>query len=190
MVNNCKGLPEGYKEKFKINLQKDKKTAVLVNVFAFIIAIALVVPIFFIWNLNSFHITEGLGFSIKCFSVAIGAILYMVLHELVHGIFMKAYSGVKPKYGFTGMYAYAGSSAYFNKKCYIIIALAPIVVWGIVLAVLQIFLPGSWSLISYIIQIMNISGAAGDIYVTAKMLKCSNDILVNDTGTDMTVYEP
>lgn len=31
-------------------------------------------------------------------------------------------------YGFTGMYAYAGSNCYFDKKSYISIALAPIVV--------------------------------------------------------------
>ena len=188
MVDNCKELPAGYKESFKINLQNDKKTAVIVNVFGLVIAVAMLVPAVFIWDWVALF-KEGFMLSIKCFAVAIGAILYMVLHELVHGIFMKAYSGVKPKYGFTGMYAYAGSSAYFNKKCYIIIALAPVVIWGIVLAVLQIFLPGSWALIAYVIQIINISGAAGDIYVTAKMLKCSDDILVNDTGTDMTVYE-
>jgi len=150
--------------------------------------IAMFIPALFIYDW-SFFIDGSWSAVIKCLAIVIGMVLYMVLHELVHGIFMKAYSRVKPKYGFTGMYAYAGSTAYFNKKCYIIIALAPIVVWGIVLAVLQIFLPGSWSLVAYIIQIMNVSGAAGDIYVTGKMLKCSNNILVNDTGTDMTVFD-
>ena len=101
---------------------------------------------------------------------------------------MKKFSGVKPKYGFTGLYAYAGSSAYFNRKCYIIIALAPVVIWGIVLAVLQICLWGIWAWIIYFIQIANISGAAGDIYVTCKMSRMPENILVNDTGIEMTIY--
>ncbi len=189
MVYNCKELPSGYKEKFKINLQKNTKTAVIVNLFAVVIMAAMLVPSFLIWDWSVF-VDGSWTASIKAFSIVGGMIVYMVLHELVHGIFMKGYGGVKPKYGFTGLYAYAGSSAYFNKKCYIIIALAPIVILGIVLVVLQILLPISWSLVAYIIQIINVSGAAGDIYVTAKMLKCSDDILVNDTGTDMTVYEP
>jgi hypothetical protein len=111
-----------------------------------------------------------------------------VLHELVHGIFMKHYSGVKPKYGFTLLYAYAGSTAYFNKKSYIIIALAPVVIWGIVLGVLCAVLPVSWFWVFYFIQMGNISGAAGDAYVTYKMLTFPKDILVNDTGVAMTVY--
>jgi hypothetical protein len=118
----------------------------------------------------------------------LGYIAYIVLHELVHGIFMKHFSGVKPKYGFTLMYAYAGSEAYFNKKSYIIIALAPVVIWGAVLGVLCAVLPQSWFWVVYLIQIGNISGAAGDFYVTFKFLKLPKDILVNDTGVAMTVY--
>jgi hypothetical protein len=86
------------------------------------------------------------------------------------------------------MYAYAGSEAYFNKKSYIIIALAPVVIWGAVLGVLCAVLPQSWFWVVYLIQIGNISGAAGDFYVTFKFLKLPKDILVNDTGVAMTVY--
>lgn len=88
-------------------------------------------------------------------------VLYLVLHELVHGICMRAFSGVRPHYGFTGLYAYAGSSAYFGKKPYIVIALAPIVVWGAVLAILNLLVPASWFWPVYFIQIINVSGAAG-----------------------------
>lgn len=59
---------------------------------------------------------------------------------------------------------------------------------GIVLAVLQFAVPDSWAWIVYFIQIINISGAAGDIYVTYKMSRLPADILVNDVGVSMTVY--
>jgi len=40
----------------------------------------------------------------------------------------------------------------------------------------------------FFLQITNISGAAGDIYVAAKFSRFPADILVKDTGVDMTVY--
>ena len=52
----------------------------------------------------------------------------MILHEIIHGGFMKAFSGLKPRYGFTGLYAYAGSDALFNRRQYLIIAFAPVVI--------------------------------------------------------------
>ena len=70
-----------------------------------------------------------------------GMVLYIFLHEFVHGIFIKRYSGKKADYGFTGMYAYAGSKPYFNKKSYLVIALAPVVLWGIVLTALLLIVP-------------------------------------------------
>ena len=189
-MKNTVSLPEGYREAFGIDLQKNKKLMLLVNG----IAIAIMLPMAFLGALAvpfvSFFGSDELWYMplLKASVLMLGYIAYIVLHELVHGVFMKCFSGIKPKYGFTLMYAYAGSSAYFNKKSYIIIALAPVVIWGAVLGVLCAVLPQSWFWVVYLIQIGNISGAAGDFYVTFKFLKLPKDILVNDTGVAMTVY--
>ncbi|MBQ7837948.1 MAG: DUF3267 domain-containing protein [Clostridia bacterium] len=183
-------LPENYTKLLDIDLQKNKKLALLVNLLGLAI-IAVMVVAAHIFNPVSmiFDMSEGLGVYFARFAViAIGAVAYILLHEIVHGICMKHFSGMKPTYGFTGLYAYAGSKAYFNKRDYIIITLAPIVVWGIVLAVINVFVHESWFWVVYFIQIINVSGAAGDIYVTVKFSKLPPDILVNDTGVAMTVY--
>ena len=188
-MENCTSLPNDYKEVLKIDLQKNKKLALLVNGLALLIAAVMVlIPLL---SENTRCVIMDYIFDdsfLKLIILCIGMVVYMILHELVHGIFMKKFSGVKPKYGFTGLYAYAGSTAYFNKKCYIIIALAPIVIWGIVLLILQLAVPSSWGWTVYFIQIINISGAAGDVYVTYKMSRMPSDILVNDVGVSMTVY--
>ena len=101
---------------------------------------------------------------------------------------MKRFSDAKVKYGFTGFYAYAASDGFFHKKHYVIIALSPIVILGCVLLILNFLVPVSWFWIVYIIQVLNISGAAGDLYVTLKMNKMPSDILVQDAGVSMTVY--
>ena len=119
----------------------------------------------------------------------IGAmILYMILHELVHGVAMKICGTKKVKYGFTGMYAFAGSEDLYDKKSYIFVALAPVVFWGVVLLIINLFVPLGWFWVVYLIQIANISGAAGDFFVTVKFLKMPRDILVQDYGVGMTVY--
>lgn len=183
-------LPDGYNEIFSINLQKDKKAALKVNGLALGIALILCIVGHFIVPISAlFDFNQGLGIYIIRFLVLLaGVIVYMLLHELVHGITMKHFGAQKIKYGFTGMYAFAGCADFFCKKPYIIIALAPVVVWGLVLLIINCFVSGPWFWVVYFIQVNNISGAAGDIYVTYKFSKMPEDILVRDVGVSMTVY--
>lgn len=183
-------LPEGYQEIFSVNLQKDTKIAVLVNVLAVVIMLVMAVPMHFHISISSlFDMSQGLGVYAMRFGLLILLIVvYLVLHELVHGITMKILGTKKVKYGFTGLYAFAGSDDYYDKKSYIAIALAPIVVWGIVLAAINAVVPYKWFWVVYFIQIMNVSGAAGDLYVTVKFSRMPKDILVRDSGIGMTVY--
>lgn len=185
-------LPQNYSKLLDIDLQKNKKLALLVNLSAFAIAVIMAVAAHTFVPIGSlFDMSDGLAaYIIRFVVIAVAGIVYIVLHELVHGFFMKRFSGMKPSYGFTGLYAYAGSKAYFNKRDYIIIALAPIVVLGIILAVINMFVPDEWFWVVYFIQIFNISGAAGDMYVTAKFRKLPADILIGDTGVAMQVYAP
>ena len=183
-------LPREYKEAFTINLQKDKKLALIVNglgaalMLVFGVLGHLTVPIGAMFNMEAGFLVYALRF----LALFAGMLVYIVLHEAVHGVCMKHFSGVRPSYGFTGMYAYAGSTAYFSRGYYIVIALAPIVVWGIILQILCAFVPSQWFWVVYFIQVTNLSGAAGDLYVTWRFSKLPADTLVNDTGVEMTVY--
>lgn len=178
-------LPEGYAESFKIDLQADKKLALIVNGIGFIImAVCLAIGCLIV---SPIVFVEDFGV-ITWIALLAAIVVYMVLHELVHGITMKYFGSKKVKYGFTGLYAFAGSEDYYAKVPYIIIALAPIVVWGVVLFVLCLLVPAKWFWFVYFIQVVNISGAAGDLYVSWRFSKLPADILVRDTGIAMTVY--
>ena len=185
-----KELPVGYKKIFSVNLQKDKKIATIINVGAILIAVLMAVPMnFYIPISTLFDFTQGVkNYFTRFIVLMVSMIAYLILHEAVHGIAMKICGTKKVKYGFTGLYAYAGSDDFYDKKSYIFIALAPVVLWGIVLAVVNCFVPENWFWVVYFIQISNISGAAGDIYVTAKFSKMPSDILVTDCGVGMTAY--
>ena len=81
-----------------------------------------------------------------------------------------------------------GSNWFYDKKRYLVIALSPVIIWGVVLSALCVVIPRDFFWSVYFIQIMNISGAAGDLYVTYKMLRLPPDILVRDTGTSMEIF--
>ncbi len=183
-------LPAGYAPLFSIDLQKQKKLAALVYTISGVIAAALVVlGIFAVPEARLFDFSDGYGiYFLRLLVMVVGLFAYIILHELVHGVFMRLFSRQRVKYGFTVLYAYAGSDAYFDKSSYIIIALAPVIVWGAVLAVICALLPPAWFWPIYIIQISNLAGAAGDFYVTARFARLPRDILVRDTGVSMTVF--
>ncbi len=185
-----KSLPENYKEIISIDLKKNKKLSLLVNFIAIVIAVVMIIPAHFIVPISVlFDMEQGLGnYALRFGVLAVSAVAYIILHELVHGIAMKICGTKKVKYGYTGLYAFAGSEDYYDKKSYIFIALAPVVFWGVVLAVLNAVVPDEWFWIVYFIQITNISGAAGDFYVTAKFSKLPSDILVKDYGLGMHVF--
>lgn len=182
-------LPKNYKQILKIDLQQDKKLAVLVNLAALAIAVVMVAAAAFVIPLSTILDHQPLVLIEICLVFLAGSIVYILGHEAVHGIFMKKFCTAKVNYGFTGLYAYAGSCGYYCKRDYIIIALAPVVVWGIILLILNLLLPVSWFYPIYLIQVTNLSGAAGDFYVTWKMSRLPQDILVQDTGVSMTVFE-
>ncbi len=183
-------LPSNFREIFTLDLQKDKKTALLVNGAAIIIMLAMGVPMHFYIPVTSlFDFSQGFGMYILRIGVLIlGYVAYVILHEAVHGVAMKICGTEKCRFGFTGMYAFACSDDYYDKKAFIFIAMAPVVLWGVVLTILNMVVPTAWFWVVYFIQIGNISGAAGDFYVTYKFSKMPKDILISDCGVGMTVY--
>ena len=189
-MKRTESLPEGYNEYYSIDLQKNKKISVLVNGLSVLIMVVMVISMNFLVPVSTFwnDETDFFVLAVKFISVFVSLLLYIVLHELVHGIAMKICGTKKVKYGFTGLYAFAGSEDYYSKGAYIFIALAPVVLWGVVLAVLKFIVPIEWFWVVYIVQISNIGGAAGDFFVTVKFSRFPKDILVKDHGVGMTVY--
>lgn len=183
-------LPEDYGEIYSLNLQKDKRTAIIVNLLALAIAAVMAVSMNFFVPVTSFFDMSGgiVRYFLRLAALIVLMVLYMVLHELFHGIAMKLCGTKRVKYGFTGLYAFAGSEDYYDKKSYIFIALAPIVLWGTVLAAVNFFVPTEWFWIVYMIQLINISGAAGDLFAAVKFSRMPKNILIQDSGVSMRVF--
>lgn len=182
-------LPDGYRKLMDIDMMNNKKEMLLVNGAGVLLMVLCIVPAALQVPITAlFDTSDMLAYALRFLTLAGGTVLYIVLHELVHGIFMWHYTRTKPRYGFTGIYAYASSDAYFCRTHYLIIALAPVVIWGIVLAILSAVANPAWFWVVYFIQMTNISGAAGDFYVTVRLLRMPPDILITDSGVAMQVF--
>lgn len=177
-------LPEGYRLLQEIDLEKNKKQYAIVNVLSLIVAVVAFVPMA-IWEPEGAAFVDKLS---KLLLLVAGMFGYVLLHEAVHGVCFWAFSGVKPRFGWKSVYAYAASDAYYPKVPYLTIALAPVVLWGLLLAAMAWALPTEWYWPLQVIQLMNLSGAAGDLYVTWLLSRMPSDILVQDAGVAMRVF--
>lgn len=177
-------LPDNCRKLCDIDLEKNKKQYAIVNVLSLVLALIVLVPV---WLLAP----EGAEFVHELSSLLLllaGMIGYIFLHEAVHGVCFWAYSKQKPHFGWKNVYAYAASDCYYRKGPYLVIGLAPVVLWGVVLALMAVLLPVEWYWPVQLIQIINLSGAAGDLYVTWLLSRMPKDIWVTDSGISMQVY--
>lgn len=131
----------------------------------------------------------------RLIAMIVGIVVYIFVHEGVHGFFIKMFSGQAPFYGKNlkvGMF-YAGSRCFFGKAAYITIALAPFIIWGVILAMmlseLAVKSPENWWFL-YAVQIMNFTGSVGDLYVVWRTIRMPKGILVQDDGTKMRFFAP
>ena len=186
-IKDLEGL--GYQEGTKIDLVKNKKEALLVNIYGIIIMVvmAVFIPLLIMGGIIEFNLETT--FPLFFIVLLISLILYIPLHEIVHGIVLKNYTDEKLSFGWKLVYAYCGSKeAVVDRKEYYAVALAPLLVFSVVFISLMVLNP-SLSLVWYVMEIMNVSGSVGDIYVSIKLRKeKSRDILITDSGTDMSFW--
>lgn len=180
-------LPQGYQPAVGIDLLHDRQQLTAVTVLNLAITVLMIAGAVLLGHPIQFREFASGESLLKIALCVLGIMLYLVLHELVHGIVILL-CGAKPFYGFKTAYAYTGSRAYFTRFAYILVALSPVVLWGLVLAGALLLVPEEWFWVIYLIQVMNLGGAAGDYYVTLRILKMPQDTLVQDTGIEMTFY--
>jgi hypothetical protein len=115
----------------------------------------------------------------------------LVLHELIHGVFMSKYGG-KPSYGagiayFILPYLYATTKTVFLRNQFIVISIAPLVLISLVGIGLMAAFPSiaHWIFIPFV---LNASGAVGDLWVTRNVLRYPKHVLLEDRKTGLIIY--
>jgi hypothetical protein len=183
-ISNTNELPKNYRFSHKFDLKTHKKISLLIQVIFMIIALSMV------------GLAIGFDFPIKSdmktitkIIITVGlVIIYMILHELIHGVTIQLLSKKKPNYSFRFPYLITGSQSYFNKKSFFLIALAPVIMWGTILLIAILFVSNTLFLSFYIVLGFNFAGSAGDYVQVYYLSKLPSDVLLQDDGYETKVF--
>lgn len=126
--------------------------------------------------------------------LVVGFIVYIVLHELVHGVVYKAFTKRKLTFGVTMTCAYCGVPDVFVYRTASLCALlAHFVIFSIAFIVPMFFLQNTvWFLLLAALFAMHFGGCVGDLYITVLYVFKFRDgkTLMRDTGPVQTFYLP
>lgn len=180
-------LPNGYNVFYIIDLKKDYRLSLAVN----FIAVGICSVLYFI----GFQIAPLAGASrlgvdqISVSFLLIGLVLYYIFHEFTHALVMGIFCRKPfPRFRSYGIFAYAGSQAFFDKSAYFIISFAPILLIGAILSGILIWAGTELFWSAYLLQIVNLASSSGDLFLAWKLHKMPVDTLIQDIGITKTFY--
>ena len=196
MKNYEAELPQNYKLVKTIDA-KNAKIGVILNSIALIVMIACILGAYFIVDvpfgkLVNFEDNYGISGVLRLLVFLVLSIVYVILHELVHGAAYKALTKQKLTYGFTFTVAFCGvPHIYVYRKTALIAVLAPFLVFLPILLILCFALPDPFEkVLAATLLGMHVGGCSGDLWVAGILTfkYRDNSTLMNDTGPKQTFY--
>ena len=192
MITSTKTLPEGYAQSGEINLKKNKRLAITLNIVASFVAVLS----FFLLSSFAALVRPGImnlsgTITVGVVAVLVGlVVLLLTIHELVHGFFFWVFTRSRPVFAIRLFYAYAGAPDwYIPTRQFAFVAVGPLVIIGAVGLLLMLLVPESWVLFIVFVVASNTGGSIGDLLVLTRLFKLSPTCLANDTGDVVTFYE-
>lgn len=204
-------LPENFVERGSVDLTKDFKLLIKLQVAAFLAVILTgwlflnltyllrpdSVELLSVRSLLGYDTGNGINIQISLSMLMLvsllgATVLMIVLHEAVHGIAFWLFTGKRPTFGFKWVYAYAASpkGVYLPRQQYFVVALAPLTFLSLAGIVLIPVLPllALPTLVFFLIG--NAAGAIGDVWVVGWLLREPPEILLQDRGDAVFCYGP
>ena len=181
-------LPAGYQEAMVVDAKKTR-TIVLLNLAAIVVLFAVAAAVYAAIRPldHPFTITPT---DLGIFAVLL--FVYILLHELVHGLAYKLLTGQKLTFGMTLATAYCGvPNIYVYRQTALIALLAPFVLFTFVLLIAMVAVTNPWwQFLLGILLATHLSGCVGDLYDTLLYLTRFRDpaTLMQDTGPKQTFY--
>ena len=190
-------LPQGYVETGRWSLKQATPADILL---AIVVGLSVPIALLIVGSLlggpDDSDVTIGGGALI--IGIVPGAVMGVVLHELVHGVFFLAF-GVRPRFGFKpwtrlGPVFYAAApGSYFTKLEYAASGLAPAVLLTVLLAVGLALVAENDVLASVVgwALLLNVMGSAGDMLMMCKLVPYNpRATSFEDTGEGFVAYGP
>lgn len=191
-MQSTKSLPATYGHRGTFSLS-NPRLVIGLNVAATVL--------FVVWIVLFLKIAASLHPELNTIEIRVGSLLQIlpilvlpifsiVLHELVHGVFLWLFTREFPRFGLKGLFAYASSPGwYIPRNQYVVVALAPFVLITLTGIGCLLFLPLSAALPVILIMAANAAGAVGDMVITGWIFTRSPVTFVSETDAlDVTIY--
>jgi len=191
-------LPDGYSLSRSIDLKKDTRLAIGLNIAAFLLLIPTVILLLQLVRTSHPGSISGSGWFVLSGStilhvlgVIVSISLVLIVHEFVHGIFFWTATRTRPKFGFQLTYAYAAAPDwYIPVRFYWWIGIAPFLLLGIIGVLLLLVAPEFLLLYLVAAIAMNTAGSIGDLWILYTLFRQPAGCLVNDRGDGISFYIP
>lgn len=197
--NCCSELPEGYELVKEIDAVKDKKFAVLMNVIGVVLMIAAGALLWLLrFTIRGEAASRAITLNVApvwqeelfLLAIVLGMVLYVILHELTHGVVYKLCTHEKLTFGLSLSCAFCGVPQVFvNRRTALLSLLAPFTLYSVIFLLL-VFLADGWlATLALILFALHFGGCAGDLYDTWLLLtSLRGDLLMKDTGPKQSFY--
>ncbi len=188
-------LPENYQEVFHIDV-KNNKTGLILNLIALLIAGILIAIAFAILFLTTDFVYDLQSSDTLYFFAFLGIlILYVIAHELVHGIAYKSLTKQKLTFGIKWSCAFCGvPNIYVSRKTAMIALILPFAVFTPIFTGILVWLYFYQQFLYFytaILLALHGGGCIGDLYVFLLFLFKFKDktYLMRDTGPEQFIYQ-
>lgn len=191
-------LPENYREVYHIDAT-NKKTGVLLNLCSLLPVIGMLLVFACTVSAKDFGLDELENFPKLLFllgGLLLGIFVYVILHELTHGVVYKLLTKQKLTFGLSWSCAYCGvPNVYVYRKTAILALIAPFALFTVILLPLTIVF-AFFNVYLYIlfgfVFAMHLGGCSGDLYMLGLLLfKYKNPaLLLRDSGPEQWLYLP
>lgn len=193
-------VPEDYVLAKNVDAKSNKKIIAVYTLLSFVPFI-IITPVLLIIAryCNGYDISDGYKNDFGRIALLVTCVVlfvYVILHELVHGITYKIFTGSKLTFGITLTVAFCGvPDIYVRKKASIAALIMPFTVFSVIFIALTVglwFVSPLYGIFSGAIFAIHLGGCVGDLHWTllylTKFKSCNT--LMRDTGPTQWLYIP
>ena len=178
--------PAGYQIASTLDLKADRRAALTIQA-GVALTVATAIALAFLLDLP---LDSGWSSGVTAVLTVSAVVVYMVAHELTHGAALWVLTRVRPTYAVRLPFLTTGSQALLTRRDAVIVAMAPFLLWAVVLAAVWLTLPQDGLLTTYVLIVLNVAGSVGDAVQAWAVSQLAPGSLVRDDGTETTVFVP
>ena len=192
-----KVLPSAYSQVYYLNA-KNVKVGIIFNLMALVImfAVIAIAVVLFIAIGKMPETIDFISMEISLLATLVLMLVYLVLHELVHGAAYKIMTGEKLTFGVSWSCAYCGvPHIYTYRKTALVALVSPLIIFSVILipiTCVALFVSPYIYFTLVLLLASHLGGCIGDLYVTILLLTKYKDkrMLIRDTGPEQFFYLP